>query len=142
MLEHVFSTSRAYAEEFSWQEPFAIISICDPDSPAPTLRSRNLVARLDLRFLDLDRDYEDSRVVFTIEMAHETLHFVQRRCRNAKMLLVHCEAGVSRSTAIASALGAALGVEVRHQNADYVSPNPLVSQLMAEAIASQAPTPG
>jgi predicted protein tyrosine phosphatase len=138
MLEHVFSTSRAYAEEFSWQEPFAVISICDPHSAEPSLPTGNLVARLDLRFLDLPVDPLDGSVVFDAVMATNVLRFVKYDCRGVKLLLVHCEAGVSRSTAVANALGKLLGIEVRHQNAHFANPNPLVERLLLESSASAA----
>jgi predicted protein tyrosine phosphatase len=131
--EFVFSTSRSGAEEFTWLETFAVISITDPQAPLLALRSPNLVARLDLQFWDLTEDPGDGRLIFTADMANEVIAFVQDRCAKAKMLLVHCEAGVSRATAIADALGQIFEVDVRHQNALFVDPNALVMRLMLAA---------
>ena len=131
-LELVFSTSRQNAEAFEWCEPFAAISISNPTAACASLSQRNLVARCDLQFLDLDADPRDGRIVFSTEMAGTALRFVARGCTNAKLLLVHCDAGISRSTAMANAIGAIFGVAVRHEHHALASPNALVQQLLQD----------
>jgi len=127
----IFSTSRAGAQAFAWQEPFAVISITDPGSTPAVFAQPNLVARCDLSFWDVLADVGDG-LMFTHELAREALHFVERRCGDAKLLLVHCEAGISRSTGLSDALGRVFGVEVRHQNELFRNPNPLVVRLTLE----------
>jgi predicted protein tyrosine phosphatase len=128
-LELIFSTSRAGAEAFSWNEPFAVISITDPDSVPATLRQPNIVARCDLQFWDLISDI-GSGPIFNASMARTALEFARECCSGAKLLLIHCEAGISRSTGMADALGRILGVAVRHQNALMLNPNSLVMRLI------------
>jgi predicted protein tyrosine phosphatase len=129
MLELIFSTSRAGAEAFAWREPFAVISITDPGSrPVRFVRSTPL-ARCDLQFWDV---VDGSSEVFDAAMARRALAFVRRECGDATLLLVHCEAGISRSTAMAETLGRIQGVAVRHHNALFCSPNPLVARVLSE----------
>ncbi len=129
MLELIYSTSRAGAEAFAWREPFAAISITDPGSRPVSLPQASLVARCDLQFWDVERGELD---VFDAAMARRALTFVRDECVGATLLLVHCEAGISRSTAMANALGRIHGIAVRHQNALFLDPNPLVTRLLDE----------
>jgi predicted protein tyrosine phosphatase len=131
-LDLIFSTSRAGAETFSWPDPFAVISITDPGSQPVIFKQRNLIARCGLEFWDLLADPDDGRVIFDSEMARAVLNFIERGCGRAQLLLVHCEAGISRSTGLANALGRVLDVDVRHQNALFLNPNPLVMRLLLE----------
>lgn len=129
MLELIYSASRAGAEAFAWREPFAAISISDPGSRPVLLRQASLIARCDLQFWDVERGEVD---VFDAAMAARALTFVRNDCAGATLLLVHCEAGISRSTAMANALGRIHGIDVRHQNALFLDPNPLVTRLLGE----------
>jgi predicted protein tyrosine phosphatase len=129
MLELIYSASRAGAEAFAWPKPFAAISITDPGSRPVSLRQPSLIARCDLQFWDVERGDLD---VFDAAMARRALTFARNECAGATLLLVHCEAGISRSTAMANALGQIHGVDVRHQNALFLDPNPLVTRLLGE----------
>ena len=97
-LDLIFSTSRAGAEAFTWPELFAVISITDPDSRPVVFKQRNIVARCGLEFWDLIYEPDDGRIIFDSQMARAALNFVEHQCSGAKLLLVHCEAGISRST--------------------------------------------
>jgi predicted protein tyrosine phosphatase len=130
MLELIFSTSRAGAEEFAWREPFAVISITDPGSRPVTFTRSTPVARCDLQFWDAVEGHAGE--LFDAAMAKRAVTFVREECGDATLLLVHCEAGISRSTAMAEALGRIQGVAVRHHNALLYSPNPLVARLLAD----------
>jgi predicted protein tyrosine phosphatase len=137
-LELIFSTSRDGAEAFAWNDAFAAISISTPNARFASLQQRNLIARCDLQFLDLENDPRDGRIVFTAEMAATALRFVARGCADAKLLLVHRDAGISRSTAMANAIGDIFGVAVRHQNHALASPNALVQQLLHDEARRQS----
>jgi predicted protein tyrosine phosphatase len=131
-LELILSTSRAGAETFRSVQPYAVVSITDPQSRPALLRQSNIVARCDLQFWDLLADVGTGRI-FDAALANEVLRFARYECDRAKLLLVHCEAGISRSTGMADALGRILGVEVRHHNALTLNPNTLVMRLILEA---------
>jgi len=124
-LELIFSTSRRGAEDFSWLAPFAVISITDPHSPPAMLSDTNMHAVLRLEFWDLTTTHGE-QPVFDEELAQRILDFVDFECNGARLLAVHCEAGISRSTAVAIALGNVLDLPVRHENGEFVSPNALV----------------
>lgn len=70
MFDLIFSTSRGGAEDFSWPDPFAIISITDPDSRPVSFRHRNLTALCGLEFWDLLRPPGDDRVTFDSQGAN------------------------------------------------------------------------
>ena len=131
-LELILSTSRAGAEAFRCVKPFAVVSITDPQTQPAFLRQSTIVARCNLQFWDLLEDIGNGPV-FDAALAGEVLKFARHECGGAKLLLVHCEAGISRSTGLAHALGNILDVEVRHHNALTLNPNTLVMRLMLEA---------
>jgi predicted protein tyrosine phosphatase len=128
MLELIFSTSRAGAESYAWREPFAVISITDPGSRPVTFAQSTPLARCDLQFWDVVEGAPGE--LFDAAMAQRVLSFVEQECGEATLLLVHCEAGISRSTAMADALGRIRGVAVRHHNALQYYPNPLVTKIL------------
>lgn len=131
-LELILSTSRTGAEAFRSVQPFAVISITDPETRPALLRQNTIVARCDLQFWDLLEDVGSGRI-FDSALASKVLNFARNDCGGAKLLLVHCEAGISRSTGLADALGKILEVEVRHHNALTLNPNTLVMRLVLEA---------
>ena len=91
------------AEQFESSMPWAVISITDPGSENARLSTKNRVAVLRLKFHDLDRPYpgyEDD--LFTPSMAREVIEFVTTWRPKIKTLLLHCEAGISRSAATAA----------------------------------------
>jgi predicted protein tyrosine phosphatase len=134
MLELIFTTSRSGAETFSWPNPFAVISITDPDSRPVVFKQRNLVARCNLEFWDLLYEPGDGSIIFNSQMARTALNFIEHHCGQAKLLLVHCEAGISRSTGLANALSRTYNIEVRHANAMFANPNPLVTRVLFEEV--------
>jgi predicted protein tyrosine phosphatase len=132
-VDLIWSTSRAGAEAFVSRQPFAVVSITDPGSEPARLRQSTIVARCDLCFWDLVEAVGDGPI-FDAAMAREVVRFARHECGSARLLLVHCEAGISRSTGMAEALGQILGINVRHQNALTFNPNSLVMRLvLAEA---------
>lgn len=130
MLDLIFTTSRAGAESFSWPDPFAVISITDPGSDRAAMAQANLAGRINLQFWDLTLEPGDGRPIFTAKMARQVLDFVERDCGRAQLLLIHCEAGISRSTGLGNALGRVLGLDVHHQNAPFLNPNLLVMRVL------------
>ena len=104
------------------REPFVVISIATPHAPGfPGTESRSqfdnwvppvlMLHRLDLNFDDFDRIPMGSSamimgrppVMFTDEHAEVIAAFV-REYEDVGRILVHCDAGVSRSAAVAAAI--------------------------------------
>lgn len=126
------------------QEPYAVISITDPQLIPPTLApSPYCAAVLRLRFSDVDERFARMQVstpyviAFTSEMAQQVAHFVNEHFgQGIRLFIIHCEAGMSRSAGIATAIS-------QHYNLDEIfflthyRPNIWVRRLMLEALTTK-----
>lgn len=89
--------------------PHVVISITSaPDDVARIPRSPELRAILRLSFADADADAADGLVLFDDEHAEAIAAFV-RTHRDVQRIVVHCDAGLSRSPAVAAAITRWLG---------------------------------
>ena len=88
--------------------PYVVVSIANPGSPHPELReSPHRLGVLRLAFDDVEpnrRDSRGGRTPMTPGQAREILAFVEAHLERLELIVVHCEAGVSRSPAVAAAL--------------------------------------
>jgi predicted protein tyrosine phosphatase len=140
---HIAIASRLMAEKASAliKTPHAIISITDPDSDLPSFApNENRIGNLSLRFYDLEDISEEMSLKDAVEyvtmfghglfkdnQAAEIVDFVERVKNKAKGILVHCEAGVSRSAAVAAVIELMLnGSNERVFNDRRYSPNQYV----------------
>ena len=90
------------AEIFRCSRPWAAISISSNDDDFPALSENNRKGILRLAFADTaEPGRADS---FTPSLAREVLDFSARMWEEVEVFLIHCEAGLSRSPAIAAAL--------------------------------------
>ena len=80
------------------RDSVAVISISEPDQVVSNLE--NWGALLELKFHDLDSP-TCGLPVFTTRDALRTIEFLEEANKHCCNLLVHCEAGVSRSGAVA-----------------------------------------
>jgi predicted protein tyrosine phosphatase len=117
---HIAITSRVIAEKVSATitTPHVIISITDPDSKLPKFDpNENRIGILFLQFHDLEDispgmtlqdavEYitEFGLGLFSDKQAAQIVDFVEKIKDMAKGILVHCEAGVSRSAAVAAVI--------------------------------------
>ena len=121
-------------------EPYAVISITDPNLEHPALvRSEYCRAVLPIRFYDLDGRVATlrtgaTRVGFTAEMAGRIRDFVREQSGNGvDLFVVNCEFGVSRSAGVA----AALSFFYNHDETFFLvhfQPNTHVRRLVLEAL--------
>lgn len=125
-------------------EPYAVISITDPNLEHPTLaRSKFCHAVLPLSFYDLDLAAPRPRVgpvtvSFTEEMARQVAHFVNaQRKEDVRLFVTHCEFGMSRSAGIASALSFFFNNDETFFLVHY-RPNSLVRRLVLEALRAES----
>lgn len=83
------------------------IAINSPDSRTSVLH-KDFEEIIRATFFDIDVAYEEYPTVFTRDMAtriiNKTCAFVEKHVGHPIHILVHCEAGVSRSAAVAAAL--------------------------------------
>jgi len=112
---------------------YIVISIRDPDSPRPRVKKQSgLRAVLYLIFNDAEPPTTESMVLMTPEQAQQIVDFVERHQRSVETVVVHCEAGMSRSPAVAAALCKSMGGDDR-QFWQSFTPNVYVYKLVCEA---------
>lgn len=97
--------SREKAKEFSFiqtEVPYIIISITDIGSEDNEFGENScLKAVLRLKFNDVDRVFEGA---MSEENARCIVEFVDRYKEEVDLIVVHCEAGMSRSSGVCAAL--------------------------------------
>ena len=101
--------SRREAEKFTSNTPYVVLSAVDPGSPVPRLqRDENRVGRLLREFHDVGNlgEADDGRSTPVSRDDADTIcaFYVRARERDIATMIVHCEAGISRSRGIALAL--------------------------------------
>ena len=104
------------AQHFKPPQPWAIISISTRPTDFVPLETENRIGVLQLAFADINHDnvdiWDDTpadkkqfMLPFTDEQADLILRFMtSMQKQGAEMLLVHCEAGISRSPGVGAAL--------------------------------------
>lgn len=115
---NILVRSRSEAKAFTSDVPWAAISVSTYADDFPKLNKCQQVGLLQLCFHDIDEldrwadspayEAEAVPVMFTYQMAQQVWCFVEQHRGKIETLLVHCEAGVSRSPAIAGAIAECL----------------------------------
>lgn len=101
MLKEVKFCGRKDAEAMPALRDWAVISITDPLSafgPAKLQDGWHLVLRMEFHDVDVE---EEPYVLMDAEMAGQIVSFVRDMAQEVEGILVHCNAGVSRSAAVA-----------------------------------------
>ena len=131
-----FEVRSAYnAALFRCDRPWAAISITT-EGDFPPLSEDNRQGLLQLAFADTaDSDRPDA---FTTVLATELLNFVEEVWDRVEVLLIHCEAGLSRSPGVAAALSQIYYGD-DGQWFEYDFPNTLVYHLLVEGHKRRAP---
>ena len=105
--------SRAEVETFTAETPYLIVSVTDPEQSEATLaESPFLRATLRMKFHDISKPSRiaaqfasGSTDIYATEADAELiLSFVGKYLAEVKLIVCHCEQGISRSAAIAAAL--------------------------------------
>lgn len=101
--------SKDKAKDFEWDEPWACISIDTFDGDHPEIHEDNRVGLLRVSFGDvLDTTnpewFEKYGEPITDETAQEIWEFVDKYWNEIDLLMIHCQAGASRSPAVAAAI--------------------------------------
>jgi predicted protein tyrosine phosphatase len=111
-MPQIIVLPRDEAQHFQYDGPWAAISIATYPKEFIQLRTENRVALLQLAFMDIDRPLsptskhanDPDTKFFDQEQAQKIINFAKSVWDKIDVLLVHCEAGVSRSPAVAAAL--------------------------------------
>ena len=124
----ILARSAVEATSFTCDLPWACVSIATPGSRWPTLSDVHRVGLLQIAFDDKQSlAWGSLREHFQERHAHAILDFAQRYWPVIELLLVHCEAGTSRSPAVAAALSQVfLGHEGEFLLPHLYQPNHLV----------------
>ena len=115
--------------------PYLVVSVTDPDRTEAVLaESPYQKAVLRLRFHDKSgpRAALSGKVAMTPAVAREILVFVREHLPEAALIVCQCEAGISRSAAIAAALSCILQGEDSFFFAHY-APNNWIYQTLLKA---------
>lgn len=94
---------------------YVVISISGPMDRAKLPKSTRCKAILYLEFHDLDRIIDPEYPVFAVSHARKILKFFEKYRGEVNALLIHCDAGISRSPAVAAALTKIMG----HDDSEY-----------------------
>ena len=132
--------SRSEAKRIAPTKPYIVISVTNPELPeAELFQSPLLRGILRLQFHDIEEAGQTIRnnVRMTVEDAKAILEFADRHKTEVSSILCQCEAGTSRSVAIAAALSRILQGEDKFFFANY-SPNCWIYQTILETHALRA----
>lgn len=138
----IIALSRLFAESVAKDipKPHIIISIVEPrEMPIQFADNKTRLAVLSLGFYDLDYNPERwgekdtheivetyGHGIFTLDQAKQIIDFVEKWKNEAKIIMVHCAAGVSRSSAVAGAISLVLnGKDQKFFSSPYI-PNQFV----------------
>jgi len=102
--------NRSAIHDFKADVPYVIISITEPQDfhPQINITDQNLIDALRIKFPDADRNYEyNGKIieVMTEKDAEHILLFVSSVMHKIKLIVCQCDGGISRSSAVAAALG-------------------------------------
>jgi predicted protein tyrosine phosphatase len=140
----VIALSREGAQAYRSSEPYVVISLTDTDAEHPELEPQaTLKDRLSLHFDDI---YPGDRVdvwgeprfcEMQPEDAERIAAFVRRWWSEVATIVVHCHAGLSRSTGVAAAIRQHHGLDDRDLYEIPRSPNQHCRALVVRALGGE-----
>lgn len=128
-------------KKYQSNEKHVVISITSPEAKFVKLPDNpNRLGILMLKFPDLDREierYKYNNLLFNKYNAQAILNFFNLHIGQIELVIVQCEAGISRSPAVAAALSKAIGQDDSYFFKHYI-PNRLVYRtILKEANSGQ-----
>jgi|GEM_PF-2607737 len=137
----VIALSRSEAQQFRSEDPYVIVSLTDSDAEHPQIPPDvNLKERLSLHFDDIYPEYctapDGSKLFCAMEErdADTIAAFVRKWWSQVATIVVHCHAGLSRSTGVAAAIRAHHGHDARDLYEIPRTPNRHCFALVAQAL--------
>jgi predicted protein tyrosine phosphatase len=137
----VVALSRTEAQLYRSSEPYVVISLSDTDAPPPQIYDHpSLRGRLALHFDDVypQHCFDESGARLFCEMSQEDAEqiaaFVGRWWGQVATIVVHCHAGLSRSTGVAAAIRNHHGQDERDLYDSPRNPNRHCLALVTEAL--------
>jgi predicted protein tyrosine phosphatase len=134
VTKQIIVQSANKARHFESTVPWACISIASEEDEWPDISEANRVGLLQLAFADMRFPDEASQnKMFCEEHAHKILSFVKEVWDRVEVLLVHCEAGMCRSPAVAAAISRIyFGEDKPFFLPNLYEPNPAVYRILME----------
>jgi len=127
--------NREQIEQYDTNKKHVVISICDPEAnPVEIFLNNPPEGILHLRFPDFDREwkgYKYNYLLFDKYNAKDILKFVNRYKDEIELIIINCEAGISRSAGVAGALSKILNGDDSYFFKHYL-PNMLVYRTILE----------
>lgn len=128
--------NRVEAEQFVWEAPWACISIANTEGVFADIQRENRIGLLQLAFADITVP-TPGYILFHDSHAHDILDFAGEVWGRASVLIVHCDAGISRSSAVAAALSRLrLATDGEFFDPPY-DPNPFVYRTLREVASGR-----
>lgn len=121
--------NRDKAEIHKFQFPHLLISISAPNDKPKLPKNKNRIAILSLEFHDLDKSYKDYKL-FSKKDAYSIFELLKQN-KSVKYIVVHCDAGISRSPGVAAALSKIFNGDDNKYFKEYL-PNMLVYKTMLD----------
>lgn len=139
VLGKILILPREDVPNFKYDKSWACISIHDPAHYPPKIPKDNCVDLLVMEFDDIEFEQpgEEGRGI-TSQQALEMLNFAQQHWHNIDLLLIHCNAGWSRSPAVGMILSEIYQPEYAEYFGQLFSPNKMVCEAMNEHRARNA----
>lgn len=129
--------NRIEAEEYDCPYAWGCISITTTEEDLADIPKENRVAILRLVFADLTHPW-GNYILFDDEHAFDILDFVTMHWNRMGTLMVHCDAGISRSSAVAAAISRLkFGEEGEFVDPPF-DPNPRVYRILREVATGRA----
>lgn len=104
-LEKIDIISKNILESYLWDsnKSYAIISIKNPEEENDLELSDNIVGIIKLWFHDVESNV-DNLIAMSEDDAEAVVEFCQKVLPHSDILIVQCDAGISRSAGVASAI--------------------------------------
>jgi len=123
------------AESFEGNRPYLVISITDPKQPEAKIpKNENIRGILRVQFDDIDKEINGYKQIDSYQ-ADQIASFIKHGIRFVDFIVVHCEAGISRSAGVSMAITdwmIANDMEVREK--EYPCANRLVYRMVYESL--------
>lgn len=129
--------NRFDAEQFDCPAPWACISIATTEDDFAEIPDENRIALLQLAFADITHPL-GGYAVFSVDQAYDILDFITQHWDSIRTLMVHCDMGISRSSAVAAVISRLkLGEEAEFFEEPF-DPNPRVYAILREIASGRA----
>ncbi len=127
-LEGIFSRNEILLNKNLISNDIAWISISDPNKENVNIEAKN---KLSLKFSDIEEE-TDNEILFNQVFAKQIVDFINKN--KDKKFIINCEAGISRSAAVALFLESFLGLETSVDKHIRFEPNMFIFNLLKQTL--------